>query len=167
MKRNNKGRFISEDDYHSPLKYFVVLTFIGLTYPFAWSHLHAEVSYLRPQDDLRASKLEIRDTIAPAEYAHYIHEKSKAAGVSARWIENLIACESQWDEDIQSRIIKNGKRENSWGLVQIFLDVNDITKAQAIDPYFAIDFAIEETAKGNAEWRWKNCYKKYRNKYPI
>ncbi len=72
----------------------------------------------------------------------------------------VIACESSWDPNIQSQA-KNpdGSQENSWGIVQINLDQNPtITKAQAVDPSFALNFMASSWASGLAS-HW-TCYRK-------
>lgn len=48
-------------------------------------------------------------------------------------------------------------RENSWGLAQIDLDFHpDISKTQAQDPVFAVDYMAKEFAAGQAA-HW-HCY---------
>ena len=54
-----------------------------------------------------------------------------------------------------------GGHENSWGLAQIWLDPGghpEITKAQATDPAFAIDFAGKLFATGQE--KQFHCYTK-------
>jgi len=59
---------------------------------------------------------------------------------------------------IQSRCIdKNGKRENSWGLVQINLDHNpQVTLEQALDPDFSLEFLASNLAQGRCKM-WMTC----------
>lgn len=69
-----------------------------------------------------------------------------------------INCENRdWDVKLQSRIIqKNGLREDSWGLVQIYLPSHPtITKEQAQDPDFALDFMARHLGR-DVKW---SCYK--------
>jgi hypothetical protein len=73
----------------------------------------------------------------------------------------IIACESGWSTDIRSnhryhagnvpKGYKVGDYEQSYGLVQIHLPAHPhITKEQATDPEFAIDFLARNVAKGKA-----------------
>lgn len=72
---------------------------------------------------------------------------------------SIIQCESSYDPDIQSRyILPNGKRENSWGLVQINLDAHkNITKTQAKNVDFSLDFLASNLAKDKGSM-W-SCYR--------
>ena len=71
----------------------------------------------------------------------------------------IISCESGWSTDIQSnhrytatnapKGYKPGDREQSYGLVQIHLPAHPhISKEQAKDPEFAIEFLAKNVAKG-------------------
>lgn len=70
----------------------------------------------------------------------------------------IISCESGWNPNIQSnhRYTTNapagyvsGQREESYGLVQIHLPAHPhITKEQALDPEFALDFLARNLAVG-------------------
>ena len=67
-------------------------------------------------------------------------------------IEKVVFCESSWDSNA---IGDNG---NSFGLVQIYLPANPtITKEQALNPVFALNFITDEFLKGHQN-RW-SCYK--------
>lgn len=86
---------------------------------------------------------------------------SKLYGVSAQSMTKTIQCESQFNATVQSFAInpKTGKRENSWGLVQINLDYNpSVTKVQATDKVFAVNFMARAFKAGNQQL-W-SCYKK-------
>lgn len=79
-------------------------------------------------------------------------------------MERTIKCESNASTTRQSEHLDptgpNG-REDSWGLVQIHLPSHPtITREQAIDPDFAIDFMAKHFAKGEAvrDQMW-TCYK--------
>lgn len=70
---------------------------------------------------------------------------------------NTINCESQFS-NIQSNIVQNGIRENSWGLVQINLYYNPtVTKEQALDPYFSIEWMAKEFST-NHQSKW-TCFR--------
>lgn len=71
----------------------------------------------------------------------------------------IIACESGWNPNIQSKHVyteKNvpkgyrvGDREQSFGLVQIHAPAHpNITKEQALDPEFAIEFLAKNLKAG-------------------
>lgn len=82
---------------------------------------------------------------------------AKQYGVSQDKMINTIKCESQY-RNVQSGIYQNGIREDSWGIVQIHLPSNTgITKAQALDPYFAVEFMAKSFSQGYAS-RW-TCYR--------
>ncbi len=74
-------------------------------------------------------------------------------GISPEIMEKVIFCESSWKTDA---IGDNGE---SIGLAQIHLtDHPDITKEQAFDPFFSIDWMASEMSKGRSkEW---SCYRK-------
>lgn len=80
----------------------------------------------------------------------------------------VVECESQYVYDIQSQhryhagnVPKGynvGDREESYGLAQIHLPVHpNVTKKQATDPEFAIDF-LAKNLKQNKGNMW-TCYK--------
>lgn len=70
--------------------------------------------------------------------------------VSAELMRTTIQCESGGSTTIQSRHRRpDGSREESYGLVQIYLPAHPhVSKEQAIDPVFAIDFLASNLAKG-------------------
>lgn len=60
-----------------------------------------------------------------------------------------------WDVKGQSKIYYKGVRENSWGLAQIHLPSHpSVTKEQAQDPEFSIEFMARHLSKGKDIW---NC----------
>lgn len=76
-------------------------------------------------------------------------------------MEAIIGCESGWDTTIQShhtyhernvpKGYKVGDREQSFGLVQIHIPAHpSITKEQAKDPEFALEFLAKNLAAGKA-----------------
>lgn len=73
--------------------------------------------------------------------------------VSVYTIHRIIQCESGY-YNIQSNIIKNGEREESYGVAQIHLPSHpEITKEQALDVDFSVEFIARELEKGNG-WKW-------------
>jgi hypothetical protein len=63
-----------------------------------------------------------------------------ATGTKAYEMKRTIYCESGY-KIIQSNVVKNGVREDSWGLAQIHLPSHPtVSKEQTLDPEFAIKF---------------------------
>lgn len=81
-------------------------------------------------------------------------------GVSYQELYLTIKCESEF-QNVQSRIVKNGKREESYGIVQINLPTHpSITKEQALDVSFSIDWMAYQFSLGNQKkWTcWRNVF---------
>ena len=77
--------------------------------------------------------------------SHY----SAKYGVNEAVMRGVVGCESGGSTTIQSANILNGKREESYGLVQIHLpDHPEVTKEQAQDPDFALDFLAKNLKDG-------------------
>ena len=72
-----------------------------------------------------------------------------ATGTKAYQMLRTIECESHY-KNIQSLIVKNGVREDSWGIAQINLYWNDVSKEQALDPYYSINFMSDNWE--NIKW---------------
>ena len=98
-----------------------------------------------------------------ARITHY----SVKYGVSSRTMNSIVSCESGYNPKIQSNHrytysrpklgLKAGQREQSYGLVQIHLPVHpNISKEQALDPEFSLDFLASNLAKGKG--RMWTCY---------
>lgn len=70
-----------------------------------------------------------------------------ATSTKAYQMLRTVYCESGY-KNIQSNIIKNGIREDSWGIAQINLYWNpQISKEQALNPEFAIKFMSDNWGK--------------------
>lgn len=82
----------------------------------------------------------------------YARQKSGEAGVNADLVLKTIQCESQYNPEAV------GDQGRSFGLAQIFLPAHpDVTKEQALDPKFAVDFMVNNFADGKgALW---TCYR--------
>lgn len=102
--------------------------------------------------------IETKINWTPERIEKEIQEKAKQYGANPIVMANVIQCESNGSTTIQSLARnKNGERENSWGLVQIHLTAHThITKEQAIDPEFAIEFLAKNITKNPYMW---TCYK--------
>lgn len=90
-----------------------------------------------------------------------IKAQAKKYPVNEEEVFKTLKCENRgFEPEKQSDVIdKYGKREDSWGLAQIHLPSHpNITKEQAQDPNFSIEFIVKNFSKGNKEiW---SCYKK-------
>lgn len=91
-----------------------------------------------------------------------IDHNAEKYGVSAVLMRSIMSCENRdRDTNLQSYhpdpTGPNG-REDSWGLVQIHLPSwPDITREQATDPEFAIDFLAKKLSE-NKGYLW-TCYR--------
>lgn len=114
--------------------------------------------------------------IGKEHYVPVIKSFSHSYGVSYSTMERIIDCENrEYDPRLQSRIKYNreqiaryphwgnvGDYERSYGLVQIHIPSGNkwkgktITKEQAQDPYFSIEFLAERLSRGKG--RLWSCY---------
>ena len=100
--------------------------------------------------------------MTPETIKQLIYDKGYEAGLSEAKIGQIVAtieCESQF-QNVQSNCrYKTGEREESYGVSQIHLKAHpNITKEQALDIEFAVDFIVSEFKKGN-ERKW-TCWTK-------
>lgn len=87
------------------------------------------------------------------DYINYVYELSTTGDFEPNKVISTLRCESHFNPNA---IGDNG---TSFGLAQIHLPAHpNITKEQALDPKFAIEFITSEFQKGN-QWKW-SCYKK-------
>lgn len=119
-----------------------------------------------PKEIQAKSEIIFQNKLSPKEL---VQVKAAEYNVSPVLMEKIITCESGWDTTVQSKHVyttdrpkegvKKGQRELSFGLSQIHLPAHrDITKAQATDPEFAIDFLAKNVAKGKGSM-W-SCFPK-------
>ena len=97
--------------------------------------------------------------------AELVNANAIKYGVSASKMMNTIECESSYKNVQSSHILgvghkaadKNG-REDSWGISQINMYWHpEVSKKQALDPYFAVQFMARQFSLGKAsEW---SCYR--------
>lgn len=104
----------------------------------------------------------LADSIAPLQYstttasviisAYAIHY-----GITARPLIDTLKCESGFNDTAV------GDNNSSFGVAQIHLPAHpDITKEEALNPFFSIDWAAREFAAGRAnEW---TCYRNLQGK---
>lgn len=89
-----------------------------------------------------------------------IRKYAEQYGVSDPVMERVVGCETggTYDPSVQSFSYRKGVRENSWGISQIDLDYwPGISKAQALDPDFALDFMASKLSQGQG-YLW-SCYR--------
>lgn len=90
-------------------------------------------------------------TWTPERIEREIETQAEKYGRNAERMKKIIACESNGSTTIQSYHTIKGQREDSWGLVQIHLPSHpNVTKEQALDPQFAIEFLAKNL--GKVEW---------------
>lgn len=104
-------------------------------------------------------------------FQEYANQTAKEHGLDIARFLDVINCESGWQSDIQSKhtysasqVARNphwdvvvGQQEQSFGLVQIHLPSHpSITKEQAINPEWAIDWMADRWVEGKQSW-W-SCY---------
>ncbi len=118
--------------------------------------LQAQLDNLAAQ---QAQASEIHEPLNSPELRELAVNIAQIHGIEDVWRFLAVAqCESGFDTTIRSlNILPNGKQENSWGLYQINLDVHDVTRAQAKDPYFAITWAADHW--NDARNLWYTCYR--------
>jgi hypothetical protein len=82
----------------------------------------------------------------------YVVHEAQNAHVSPSLALNIISCESGWNS------LAKGDLGTSWGLVQVHLPAHpNITKTEALDPYWSADYLIKELAAGKGS-QW-SCYR--------
>lgn len=178
MKRHSNGRFKSKAriEWEKKVKSQIMAVLVIILVVFYASHGVAKaIDSVEPEVLEYDQPRELRER--PAHYVTHIdwtqsrirkqvEEDATKYGVDADEMWNVIMCESQDNGEasttIQSHWVKNGKRENSWGLAQIHLDSHtNVTREQAIDPLFAIDFMAKHFATGD-KWMW-TCWREMYN----
>ena len=134
----------------------LIASFIGgITHD--WKEVITPVVYAQEPEEPKVVQIEVRIDWNEARIEKEIQEKAEHYNVSASEMNRVIQCESTGSTTIQSWQIQPYGRELSFGLVQIHLPAHpNITKEQAIDPTFAIDFLAKNFAEGrHSMW---SCY---------
>ena len=89
--------------------------------------------------------------------AELVSVYSTKYGVNPTKVLETVRCESRF-KNVQSGIVSNGNREDSWGIAQIHLPSNlTISKQQALQPEFAIEWMVKQFSLGKAK-KW-SCYR--------
>lgn len=95
------------------------------------------------------------DSKALEMYKTMIDSSAQKYGVESQILTSIINCESSFDR----YAVNDSPKEFSVGLSQINLQAHtNITRQQAEDPEFAIDFMASNVAKGNGPSMWVTCY---------
>lgn len=134
---------------------FIWLTIVTwlppLTAPIIIQQAHAE------QEVGKVALIEVYIDWTPERIAKEVDTVSEKYGVSAKLMSDIIACESQGSTTIQSYQKQPYGREKSFGLAQIHLPAHpNVTKEEATDPQFAIDFLGKNLKQNPNMW---SCYK--------
>ena len=89
--------------------------------------------------------------------AELVNVYSTKYGVNSTKVLETVRCESRF-RNVQSGIVSNGIREDSWGLAQINLPSHpSISKQQALQPEFALEWMTKQFSLGKAS-QW-SCYR--------
>lgn len=108
------------------------------------------IAVLPKPDEATPKRIEIKPMSIKEIFAHVAKER----GFNVLLATEIARCESTY-QAVQSFIInKKGIREESYGPVQIHLpDHPEITKEEALDPWFSVNFLIDEVNAGRL-WKW-------------
>lgn len=136
----------------------IVLGILGGIFINTYNNYPTVIVYAQEPEAPREIQIGVRINWTPERIQQEIEEQAAAYGRSARYMAAVIDCESMGSTTIQSghtygftnveKGIYKGDREKSFGLVQIHLpDHPDVTREQAIDPAFAINFMAKNLGK--------------------
>lgn len=112
----------------------------------------------------RNEQVTIRELTEKERLQLFLYERVQYDYARYKKIKKVIEKESEWNPSVQSYCIGlDGKREESYGLVQINIIANpDVTKEQALDPIFAINYIVDAEREGKLN-KW-SAYKSLRAK---
>jgi len=113
---------------------------------------------IKPTNLIAEDQVPVKETLTKNQMLQRVYKYAEIHNNSAEKIIATIDCENKgWDPKLQSYIVKDGVREDSWGLSQIHLPSHPtITKQQAQDADFAINFMAEHLGR-DVKW---SCYSK-------
>lgn len=131
----------------------------NVTYNSFIAEASKPIVYEREPEPPREVLIEVQVDWTKERILEEIETQAQKYGVSAEVMKTVIECESMGSTTIQSYHKRpDGSRERSFGLVQIFLDAHPhITREEAIDPQFAIEFLAKNLKAGRGNL-W-SCYR--------
>ena len=98
------------------------------------------------------NKIQIKKEYSKHEIIALIYNTSKKYNLNYKQMFDVSKCESNFNQNAK------GDSGNSWGIYQINLPAHpEITKEQALNPEWAINWTAKEWQKGN-QWKW-TCFK--------
>lgn len=90
-----------------------------------------------------------------------IYQASEKYGIDQDVLYNVLYCESTLNPNAQGDWSTTTKSYTSFGIAQIHLPSHpEITKDQALDPVFAIDWTAKQMSEGRS-WQWTCWNMKY------
>lgn len=102
---------------------------------------------------------QVSTTTAPLTIDEMIQTSADKHGVDGKVMRQVLMCESTLNPKAEGDHGINGTATTSWGIAQIHLPAHpEITKEQALDPKFAINWTAKEMAAGRG-YMW-TCYRK-------
>jgi hypothetical protein len=165
-----RGRLCSVARTTETMHKLITATILGVAigvFPTPISHIAlAEIPVVQP------TLKEQMDTALPQERKELVRKSiesyAEKYNVNAQVLFRVVSCENaEFDHNLQSRIrysrdfpvwgVTKGQRELSFGLAMIHLPSHPtISKEEATDPEFALEFMAKEVASGRAS-QW-TCY---------
>lgn len=113
-----------------------------------------------PPDTITTQELSIQGiTERSTAILKLVDKYGKQYNVSTSTMLAVMKCENRdFDPTLQSYHVKNGVREDSWGLSQIHLPSHpNVSLEQATDPEFSVEFLAKHLSQGQGKM-W-TCYR--------
>lgn len=131
----------------------IILGIIGGLFIDSWMTAYpSTIVYAKEPDPPQVIQIATRINWTPERIDREIDTQAEKYNVSAETMRKVIQCESTGSTTIQSHWVKNGEREESYGLVQIHLPSHPhVTLEEAQDPKFAIEFLAKHLAQGQGK----------------
>lgn len=133
---------------------------IILTVAFLAAHLSPLGAQIVYADSITPDVQYVADLPTIGQIQTLVASEADLAGVDPKIALYIVSSESNFDPSRQSNYPDptgpNGQ-EDSWGLWQIHLPAHpDITKAEALDPVWSTEWAVEQLKSGNCKI-WTTC----------
>lgn len=130
-RRNRKGQFVQEPRKLTAI--FLGIVFVGAGFTIGWNTILRSVGLA-----LQVENTQAVETIHEPSLEDKVYIVAKEFGISGYQMWRTIECETNF-RNIQSEVVRNGRRENSWGYAQIHLPSwPEVTKWEALNEDFAI-----------------------------